>query len=89
MQTMVLKINHDDPEPALLQQAADYLRRGGVLAAPTDTVYGLLCDPNNEKAVRQIYQVKGRDFRMPLILLVANVEQVARFSSYIPASAGH
>jgi len=67
-----LTISPDNPDFALLKQAAGMIRQGGVIAAPTDTVYGLFADPANKTAVQKIYAIKGRDFRRPLILLIAD-----------------
>jgi L-threonylcarbamoyladenylate synthase len=83
METSILVINAQSPEPQLLEQAAGVLRRGGVVAAPTDTVYGLLADPANEAAVQSIYQIKGREPRRPLILLVSNIQMAKRLFSEI------
>jgi len=87
METRILCIDADNPQPELLEQAAEILWRGGVIAAPTDTVYGLLADPANQAAVQHIYEVKGRDFRRPLILLVADVATVERLCPQVPPLA--
>ena len=59
------------PTQAGLQRAARLLRSGGVLAFPTDTVYGLGASADDEVAQRRIYQIKGRPVGLPLILMVA------------------
>ena len=68
---MVLK-----PTKAGLQRAARMLRSGGVIAFPTDTVYGLGANADDELALRRIYQIKGRPVGMPLILMVAAESQL-------------
>ena len=68
---MVLK-----PTRAGLQRAAKMLRSGGVIAFPTDTVYGLGASADDELAGRRIYQIKGRPAGMPLILMVAAESQL-------------
>jgi L-threonylcarbamoyladenylate synthase len=68
---MVLK-----PTKAGLQRAAKMLRSGGVLAFPTDTVYGLGASADDEVAQKRIYQIKGRPVGMPLILMVAAESQL-------------
>ena len=68
---MVLK-----PTKAGLQRAAQMLRGGGVLAFPTDTVYGLGASVDDEVAQKRIYQIKGRPVGMPLILMVAAESQL-------------
>ena len=59
------------------RRAAEMLRAGGVVAFPTDTVYGVGCDPYNADAVRRVYRIKGRDASKPLPVLVRSAE-VAR-----------
>ena len=54
-----LDIHPDNPQPRLLQQAVDVLKRGGVIIYPTDTVYGLGCDITRPKAIERICQIKG------------------------------
>jgi len=49
--------------------AIESIRNGGVVIFPTDTVYGIGCDPYNEDAVERIYQLKNRDSRKPLPIL--------------------
>ena len=59
-----------------LQRAAKMLRSGGIVAFPTDTVYGLGASVDDELAQKRIYQVKGRPAGMPLILMVAAESQL-------------
>lgn len=70
------------------KKAVTVLRQGGVIAFPTETTYGLGADPRNQKAVEQIYKIKGRDHKKPLLLVAgswAQVELVARLSSKVHA----
>jgi L-threonylcarbamoyladenylate synthase len=64
------------PTKAGLQRAAKMLRSGGVIAFPTDTVYGLGASADDELAQRRIYSIKGRPVGMPLILMVAAESQL-------------
>lgn len=62
------------------------MRRGGVIAFPTETTYGLGCDPRDARAVRRIFKIKGRDSRNPLLLVAsswAQVERVAHLSAKV------
>ena len=43
-----------------LAEAAEIIRNGGLVVVPTDTVYGVACDPFNAKAIDRIYEIKGR-----------------------------
>ena len=55
----------------------ELLRRGGVLAIPTESSYGLGADPRNRKGVEAIYRIKGREPRKALPVVVADLEQLA------------
>lgn len=60
------------------KKAVKIMQKGGVLVYPTETVYGLGCDPFNKKAVEMVYKIKGREFNKPLILLAENRAVVER-----------
>jgi L-threonylcarbamoyladenylate synthase len=65
--------------PRLLKQvtqAVDILRKGGVAAYPTDTIYGLGSDIYHDNAVRRVFSVKGRPLSLPLPILIADMEEV-------------
>ena len=64
--------------PRLLNQAVQLLRDGGVVAFPTDTVYGVGVDPFQSEAVRRLYRIKGRPEDKPIAILVGSIEDVAR-----------
>ncbi|WP_170474822.1 L-threonylcarbamoyladenylate synthase [Ruegeria arenilitoris] len=66
-------------DPAGLEQAADYLRQGLLVAFPTETVYGLGGDARNGEAVAAIYAAKGRPSFNPLIAHVSSVEAAQRY----------
>src|SRR6266550_6497295 len=68
---MVLK-----PTRAGLTRAAQLIRGGGVVAFPTDTVYGLGAAADDEVATKRVYRIKGRPVGMPLILMVAAESQL-------------
>ncbi len=72
--------------PESIQQAVDVLRAGGVVAFPTETVYGLGADAMNEKAVCRIFEAKKRPTFDPLIVHVATVEQAHSLWSGLPDS---
>jgi len=64
------------PDPDALAQAAAVLRRGGVIALPTDTLYGLAVDPFNSAAVERVFAIKGRTADRALPLVAADEVQV-------------
>jgi len=67
--------------PQSIERAADIVRRGGLVAFPTETVYGLGADAFNETAVRRIYTVKGRPALNPLIVHVARIDDIERVAT--------
>ena len=70
-----------------LNQAADLLAQGQIVAIPTETVYGLAADAQNPQAVAQIFATKGRPADHPLIVHIAAAEHAAQFAQNIPAFA--
>ena len=73
--------------PGTAQTAADIIKNGGLVAIPTETVYGLGANGLDEKAVAQIFEVKGRPQDNPLILHVADIGDMQRFCHHIPMAA--
>jgi len=61
------------------RRIAAYLRRGGLIAYPTESCYGLGCDPDNRAAVLRLLKLKQRPQRKGLILIAASYRQVARY----------
>lgn len=73
--TTRLSVATERPEPAALARAVDVLRSGGLVAFPTDTVYGIAADPRQEAAVERLFLLKGRDRRTAVPLIAADTEQ--------------
>lgn len=71
----------------IAKKAADILKSDGVVIFPTDTVYGIGALRDNKTAVEKIYALKGRDFKKPLALLVADTEIVYNLSDNVPDEA--
>ena len=67
MNTKILTVNEYDPEPEVIREAAQVLKDGGLVAFPTETVYGLGGDGLNPEASGKIYAAKGRPSDNPLI----------------------
>ena len=83
MKTLVLSAN----EPNTAQIASDILKNGGLVAIPTETVYGLAANGLDELAVAEIFAVKGRPQDNPLILHLWGAEQMDQFCHHIPQAA--
>jgi L-threonylcarbamoyladenylate synthase len=87
IKTEVIKINRYKPEAEKIKYAADIIRRGGLVAFPTETVYGLGADAFNEKAVRKIFKVKGRPPDNPLIVHISEVLDIKGLTDHVPTRA--
>ena len=74
----------DGQRPASIAAAARALRSGALLGLPTETVYGLAADADNDAAVAQIFAAKGRPSDHPLIVHVADAAGIAHFASAVP-----
>jgi len=70
--SQTLTINPKDPEFDIVQKAAGFLRVGNVISYPTETFYGLGVDITNEKAIKKLYELKRRDYSLPIAMLVAD-----------------
>src|SRR5216110_2801588 len=68
--TDLIEINADDPAPDAIERAAAMLRKGRVVAIPTDALYTLVADPYNLRAVSRVFVAKGRDLHRSLPLLI-------------------
>lgn len=77
---MIVEINPTHPQPRLVSQVCDSLRRGGVIAYPTDTTYGLGCDIFSKQGLRNIYQIKHRDARKPFSFICTDLSDVTRYA---------
>jgi L-threonylcarbamoyladenylate synthase len=80
-----LIIDPTAPDPERVMSAADSLRRGAVVAYPTDTLYALGVDPRNDEAVRKLFAVKGRTHSAPIGLIAADAAQARQAGPFGPA----
>ena len=83
MKTIVLSA--EDMNTAAI--AANIIMQGGLVAIPTETVYGMGANGLNEEAVAQIFEVKGRPQDNPLILHIAGPEEIERYAHGVPQAA--
>ena len=80
-----LYLSAEDPKtPAI---AANIIMQGGLVAIPTETVYGLGANGLDEAAVARIFEAKGRPQDNPLILHISGPEQIELFCHHIPQAA--
>lgn len=84
MKTAYYKIDREKPDPVIIAEAASVIRQGGLVAFPTETVYGLGANGLNSSAVRRIFQAKGRPADNPLILHIADKMELATLVAAVP-----
>lgn len=80
MAAPILEVDMEHPSPRHVQRAVELLERGGLLAYPTDTYYGLGCDLSSKKGIERLYQLKGRDKKKPLSFLCPDLSDVAKYA---------
>jgi L-threonylcarbamoyladenylate synthase len=80
----VLNISPEAPERHVIEYAAGFIKRGQVIAIPTDTFYGLSADPFNLSAIERVFQVKGRPENRALPILVNSIEQAVTLMRDVP-----
>lgn len=74
--TKVFKIDEDSPDTGLIKEAGAIIARGGLLAFPTETVYGLGADATDSRAAKRIYAAKGRPSDNPLIVHISDMDML-------------
>lgn len=87
MNTILRKVDVDNIDMEVIKEASDILHAGDMVAFPTETVYGLGADALDEMASKKIYAAKGRPSDNPLIVHVANEQQISPLVKEIPESA--
>jgi len=73
-------IHSEHPEPRKIQRVVELLEKGGVIAYPTDTVYGLGCDPLNKAAIDRLYQMKSMPRTKPLALICKDLSDISKYA---------
>lgn len=85
MKTRVVAVDARNPEAVTIQQAVETLRRGGLVAFPTDTLYALGADALDPASVERVITVKGRQHGKPLSILVPSIEAARTLADGLPA----
>ncbi|MDO5590041.1 MAG: L-threonylcarbamoyladenylate synthase [Lachnospiraceae bacterium] len=84
METIIKKVKKGQLDRESMEMAGAILKRGGLVAFPTETVYGLGADALNEKAAEKIYAAKGRPSDNPLIVHITNLDALEKIAINIP-----
>ena len=80
---MILTLHPETPQQRQLERIAEVLFRDGIIAYPTDTLFGLGCLVSRKKAVDKIQGLKGRDPKKPMSILCANLEMLCRYTRHL------
>ena len=84
MTTKIIKVDKEKPSAKALELAVKMIQQGGLVAFPTETVYGLGGDAENPEASKKIYAAKGRPSDNPLIVHIWDFSQLEEIVSYVP-----
>lgn len=87
MKTTYIKVDPLNPDEGALLEAAECIKRGGLVAFPTETVYGLGADSFNPDGVRKIYEANGRPSDNPLISHISSMDDVNKLAREVPLDA--
>jgi len=87
MRTRVVKINKNPAERDKIKEAVEVLRKGGLVAFPTETVYGLGVNLSDDKAVKKLFEVKNRPGDKNLTLLISSVRDIDDFATDVLPAA--
>lgn len=83
----VTPVDPQRPDPAVVKEAVEVLGRGGLVALPTDTLYGLGADIFNPEAIARVLEVKKRPQDKPIPILIATMEEVNEVARELPGAA--
>jgi L-threonylcarbamoyladenylate synthase len=83
----IVRVNPKKPERKIIERAAKIIKKGGLVAFPTETVYGLGANALNKKAVKKIFEVKKRPLDNPIIVHIADFKNLKKLAKRIPKEA--
>ncbi|MFH1645118.1 MAG: L-threonylcarbamoyladenylate synthase [Candidatus Omnitrophota bacterium] len=84
MKTLFLNVNAKAPEKDKIKKIVNCLHRGGVVAFPTETVYGLAVDSTNKTALNRLYDIKQRDEEKPCAIQISDISYLNSYIEAIP-----
>jgi len=77
---MIIKINSKNPQPRLIRKVVDVLKEGGVIAYPTDTIYGLGCDLYQKDAIERVHRLKKHSKNKRLSMICADLKEISNYA---------
>ncbi len=87
MKTKIIKIDSSTVISKAITQAVRVIQNGGVIAFPTETVYGLAADAGNEDAIQRIFDLKRRPANKPILILISDKTQITEFVAKVSSIA--
>lgn len=85
--TEILRLSTEEENRKIIRQAAEVIKKGGLLCFPTETVYALGADAANQKAVKKVFELKKREMDKPMAVFLSGPEELKRFASPINTPA--
>ena len=77
---MLLSINPQNPQGRLIKRVSEHLDKGGLIAYPTDTFYGIGCDLFNKKGIQLIHRLKSRPLKKPFSIVCDSLKEISRYA---------
>ncbi|MGD2124705.1 MAG: L-threonylcarbamoyladenylate synthase [Desulfobacteraceae bacterium] len=77
---MIVSINPQNPQMRLINRVSEVLEKGGLIAYPTDTFYGIGCDLMNKKGIRLIHKLKHRPLKKPFSIVCDSLKEISRYA---------
>ena len=77
---MLLSINSQNPQQRLINKVSEALDKGGLIAYPTDSFYGIGCDLYNKKGIQLIYKLKNRPLSQPFSIICDSLKEISRYA---------
>ncbi len=85
--SQLLKVDPENPDPQLIEQVVEAIKKGAVCGYPTETFYGLGVDVTNEQAIKRLFDIKRRDYGNPVAVIVSDRDMLASIVNEIPEKA--
>lgn len=77
---MLIEINPENPQQRFITKVVEVVKKGGIIAYPTDTYYGIGCDIMNKKAIEKIYLLKQRDTTKPFSFICSGLTHISHYA---------
>ncbi|MEH0020104.1 MAG: L-threonylcarbamoyladenylate synthase [Desulfobacter sp.] len=77
---MLLRVNPYNPQERQMARAVDIIKKGGIVAYPTDTFYGIGCDIMNKKAIEKVYAIKQRNKTKPFSFICPDLKDISTYA---------